>query len=108
MRRVTAQALFASDHMDEAESPYIHGHTFYVAATEVGSSVALREDLAEVASELHLRSLEDMLVGGSQDLSSMASWFMERLLLRHPRLTRVELWTADRPEERVGVEREIR
>lgn len=108
MRRVTAQALFASTHMDEAESPYIHGHTFYVTATEVGSSVALREDLAEIASELHLQTLDDMLVGGGQDLDSMAAWFMERLLLRHPRLSRVEIWLADRPEERVGVEREIR
>jgi len=108
VRRVTAQALFASTHQDEAESPYIHGHTFYVAATKVGTSVALREDLAEIAAELHLQTLEDMLVGGGQDLHSMAAWFMERLLLRHPRLTRVELWVADRPEERVGVEREIR
>jgi hypothetical protein len=105
---VTATTSFASTHRDEAEGPHLHGHTFHVAVTEIGVSFGLHEHLVEVASELHLHSLDDMLVGSAQDLRSMASWFMERLLMRHPRITRVEIWTADRPEERYGVDREAR
>lgn len=106
MNYVTVSTSFASTHRDETESPYIHGHTFHVSVTEKGFSEHLRVDLVDVASELHLHSLDDMLVGGGQGLTSMASWFMERLLIRHPRISRVEIWFD--PDERVGVEREIR
>lgn len=111
MRRVTAQAQFASSHKDEACGPHPHGHTFHVIATELGSpstSVDLFDDLAEVVAELHLHSLDDMLPAVSQDLGSMSSWIMERLTIRHPGLVTVDMWTADRPEERIGAEREIR
>ena len=109
MRRVTAQGQFATSHKDEACAPYLHGHTFHVIATEIGiAEYDLLEDLDGVVGELHLHSLDEMLVGGGQDLESMSAWVMERLVMRHPRLTMVEMWTADRPALRVGVEREVR
>jgi hypothetical protein len=47
-----------------------------------------------------------MLVGGSQTLSGIAAWIMERLLTRRPRLTDVQVWIDD--DYRVGITREIR
>lgn len=108
MKHLTATASFASTHREESESPYLHGHTFFVSATETGESHDLDKDLSAVALELHLHSLDDMLVGGGQGLDFMAAWFMERLLLRHPRITLVEMWIADRPDVRVGARRELR
>jgi len=108
VKQTTATTSFASTHRDDAESAYIHGHTFFVSATESGESSGLRSDLDEVAAELHLHSLDDMLVGGDQGLDHMAAWFMERLLLRHPRMTFVEMWVADRADVRVGIRRELR
>ena len=112
MRHVTATASFASTHRDEAESPYIHGHTFWVAVTELGTDELTRkgldEDLLQVVIELHLHSLDDMLVGGSQELGGIATWVQERLLMRHPRIVLTEIWVADRPEVRIGIRREIR
>jgi hypothetical protein len=108
VKHLTATTSFASTHRDEAESAYLHGHTFFVSATETGESQSLLGDLEAVAAELHLRSLDDMLAGGGQGLDHMAAWFMERLLLRHPRMTLVEMWVADRPDVRVGTRRELR
>lgn len=108
MKQATATTSFASTHRDEAESPYLHGHTFFVSVTESGEPRDLKSDLDAVAAELHLHSLDDMLVGGGQSLDFMAAWFMERLLLRHPKVTFVEIWMADRPEVRVGARRELR
>lgn len=110
MRRVTAQAQFAASHKDEACGPHPHGHTFFVTATEFGglASNSLKFDLDEVVTELHQHSLDDMLPAVSQDLESMSAWIMERLAMRHPGLTTVSMWLADRPDERIGSEREIR
>ena len=108
MNHVTVTTSFASTHTDKAESEYIHGHTFHVSARELGVSFDLLDHLVEIAQELHLHSLDDMLIGSGQDLRSMTAWFMERLILRHPRIDRVEMWVADRPEERFGVDREVR
>lgn len=112
MRHVTASVTFASTHRLESEGPHRHGHTFHVEATELGTEGGVRydlhPDLASIVFELDLHDLDDMLVGGSQSLDGIAAWIMERLLLRHPRLTTVEVWTADHPEVRIGVTREIR
>lgn len=110
MKLVIASATFGSTHRDPAEGPHLHGHTFHVSATETGSDIGdeLGADLRMVVAELHLRSLDDMLVGGSQTLDGIAAWLMERLLLRHPGLSIVEVWVGDRPDVRIGVRRETR
>lgn len=111
MRRVTAQAQFAASHRDTKTcGPHPHGHTFHVTATEYGglASTSLLEDLQEVVGELHQHSLDDMLPAVSQDLEAMSAWIMERLAMRHQGLTTVSMWMADRPDERIGSEREIR
>lgn len=113
MRDITATAHFASTHRLESEGPHLHGHTFSVQATELGTEAGgvkydLLPDLQAVLSELHLHNLDEMLFGGSQSLDGIGTWIMERLILRHPRLVRVEVWTADQSGVRVGVTREIR
>lgn len=112
MRQITVSATFASTHRDKDEGPHLHGHTFTVAATELGNDAGvkydLRPDLAAILSELHLHSLDEMLVGGSQSLDGIGAWVMERLLVRHPRLVRVDVFTADRADVVVSVTREIR
>lgn len=112
MRYVTAEAYFGSTHLDAAEGPHLHGHTFHVSITELGTEYGLRgdleADLQTVVAELNLRDLREMLVGGSQTLDGIAAWVMERLLLNHPRITRAEAWVADKPWVRAGLTREIR
>ena len=107
MKDLTATTSFATTHKDEAESPYKHGHTFHVTVNEIGEPTDLQESLEEVAQELHLHDLDDML-GVPQTLESMAMWFLERMLINHPRIRRAEIWVADQPEVRVGVSREVR
>ena len=107
MNDLTAQTSFATTHRDEAESPYKHGHTFIIRVHEVGVPTELQPALEAVAQELHLHDLDDM-VGAPQSLDSLARWFMERLLINHPRITRAEIWVADRPEVVIGVGREAR
>jgi 6-pyruvoyl-tetrahydropterin synthase len=112
VRQITVSATFASTHRDENEGPHLHGHTYRVTATELGNDAGVKyellPDLKAVLSELHLHSLDDMLVGGSQTLDGIGAWVMERLLNRHPRLVRVDVHTADQPDVSVSVMREIR
>ena len=107
MKDLTATTSFATTHRDEAESAYKHGHTFFITVNEIGEPTDLQSSLDEVAKELHLHDLDDML-GVPQTLQSMAAWFMERLLINHPRLQRTEIWVADKPDVRVGLSREVR
>jgi len=112
VRQITVSATFASTHRDPGEGPHLHGHSYVVRATELGNDAGVKyellPDLRAVLSELHLHSLDDMLVGGSQTLDGIGAWLMERLLSRHPRLVRVDLNTADQPDVVVSVLREIR
>lgn len=112
MRYIVVEDSFASTHVDPDEGPHLHGHSFHVSVTELGNDAGVRDILAvhlsDVLSELHLHSLDDMLTGGSQKLDGIAAWVMERLLINHPRITKVETWVADRPGIHVGVVREIR
>lgn len=112
MRQISASATFASTHRDEREGPHLHGHTFKVTATELGNDAGVKyeldPDLGAVLDELHLKSLDDMLTGGSQTLDGLAAWVMERLLSRHPRLVRVDIATFDAPGTVVSVLRELR
>lgn len=111
MRQISVSATFASTHRG-CEGPHLHGHTFKVSATELGSDVGIKPgllpDLEAILGELHLHNLDEMLLGGSQTLDGIGAWIMERLLSRHPRLVRVEVSTADQPGVVVAVMREIR
>lgn len=110
MKYVTAKATFASTHLEPSEGPYLHGHTFSVWVTELGTidtlPMTLGPDLRALVSELDHRHLADMLTGGSQTLDGIATWIMERLLGRHPRIVRVEVEAED--GVRAGVMREVR
>ncbi len=112
MRQITVRGHFASTHRDEREGPHLHGHSFTVEVTELGNDAGVRyditDDLSAVLAELHRHNLDEMLVGGSQTLDGIASWVMERLLARHPRITKVELSMCDEPDVRVAALREIR
>ena len=94
VRSITVTVTFASTHREPTEGPHKHGHTFYVTAEELGSDAGVRADtradLTKVVSELHLHSLDEMLVGGQQTLDGIGAWIMERMLMRHPRLVTVD------------------
>lgn len=106
-RYVVARRVFDSTHRDETESSHLHGHRFTVVVTEQTEVVTkLPDHLRAVLDELHLHSLDDMLIGGSQTGQGIAAWIMERLLINHPKVTSVELWWD--PDLRYGVTRDIR
>lgn len=110
MRQISASSTFDSTHRDEREGLHLHGHTYRVTVTELGTDAGvkydLHPDLRAVLDELDRKSLDDMLTGGSQTLDGIASWVMERLLGRHPRLVRVDI--SFDPDIVVSVTREIR
>ena len=108
MNRYTkVQDYFDTTHRDLDESIHLHGHRFTVEAIEQSEiETGLEEDLHALVLELHLRDLGQMLVGGSQTLQGLASWFMERLLTQHPRTTSVEIWYDS--SHRAGITRTVR
>ena len=108
MNRYTrAKASFDATHSDPEESPHVHGHRFNITVVEQSEiQTGLLEDLLDIVGELHLRPLGDMLVGGSQAGPGIASWFMERLLTQHPRITSVEAWWNN--DVVYGVKRDVR
>ena len=101
---------FDATHLDPICGAYIHGHRFWVKATEQGTDAGVKTDLPvdlrTVLLELDRHPLGDMLVGGAQTLDGLAAWIMERLLSRRPRLTEVVVWIDD--VYRVGILWEIR
>ncbi len=106
-RYVLARDSFDATHNDPLESLHLHGHHFEVEVTEQTEvTTKLQSNLANICAELHLHSLGDMLIGGSQTGQGIASWVMERLLINHPKITRVEVWWE--PDFRHGVTRDIR
>lgn len=66
----------------------------------------LGERLNEVANELRNRSVNEMAPGVPATAAGLATYFMERLSLGHPRLYKVKVWET--PDEFVSVVREIR
>lgn len=106
-RYIVVSQHFDASHRDPDESPHRHGHSYQIEVTEqteIRSS--LPAHLSDVCSELHLRDLDDMLQGGSSTNPGIASWILERLLINHPKITRVEVWTD--PRHRYGITRELR
>jgi hypothetical protein len=98
---------FDATHRDPDESSHVHGHRFTIEVVEQSEvPTPIVDDLAAICMELHLRDLEQMLVGGSQSLTGIASWFMERLLTKHPRVVNVEVWYDD--FHRAGISRTVR
>lgn len=106
-RYVIARTSFDSTHYDTSESVHPHGHRFRVEVTEQTEvTTRIRESLSAVCSELHLHELHDMLTGGSQSGQGIASWILERLLINHPKITRIEVsWD---PDITYGITRDIR
>lgn len=88
------RAQFESDHKKHRGVEWRpHGHSYTIEITTVDQfDWSLGEDLAIVAAELHLKSLEDMLVGGDPSAVGLGVWFLERLQLGHPKITRAEVW----------------
>jgi hypothetical protein len=106
-RYVVASAYFDATHHDPLESVHPHGHHFEVEVTEQTEvTTKILERLVDILSELHQHSLDDMLVGGSQTGQGIASWILERLLINHPKITRIELWWDRRLK--YGITRDIR
>jgi hypothetical protein len=106
-RYTKVQDYFDTTHRDPDEGVHLHGHRFTVEAVEQSEiETGLEKDLHAIVMELHLRDLGQMLVGGSQTLQGLASWFMERLLTQHPRTISVEIWYD--PDHKAGVSRTVR
>jgi hypothetical protein len=90
---------FEAAHLDEAESPYRHGHEFTVRVVQRDiNSLELGSALDDIIREIHLRDLDVMIAGGSTSLEGIAAWFMERLVLRFSLI--LEVWVSIGPEDR--------
>jgi hypothetical protein len=106
-RYTRAEASFDATHLDPAEGAHLHGHRFTVSVVEQSEvQTGILEDLHALVAEVHLRPLGDMLVGGAQTGPGLASWFMERLLTTHPRITSLEVWWNR--DVVYGVKRDVR
>jgi hypothetical protein len=98
---------FDATHFDPEESAHLHGHHFAVEAVEQSQvDTGLQGDLAVICRELDRHRLDEMLVGGAQDGPGLASWIMERLLTKHPRVISVEV--SFLPGRWDGVSRTVR
>jgi 6-pyruvoyltetrahydropterin/6-carboxytetrahydropterin synthase len=92
-----------------------HGHAYRVEVESqlrfepvkrtVTDSSPLRGVVADICAELHGRSLNEMIPAVTPTPDGIASWFMERLLLSFPRVTRVTVWES--PQCAFTVSREI-
>ena len=69
-----------------------HGHNWIVEATTTDPhDWALYDALVAVCLELKERPLEEMLAGGDPSAHGLGIWIMERLLLGHPKVIRIEV-----------------
>lgn len=106
-RFVVASTSFDASHRNADEGPHLHGHHFSVEVTEQTEiSSSILRHLEDVCAELHLHDLDEMLFGGSSSGPGIPSWILERLLINHPKITRIEVWWD--PRLRYGVTRDIR
>lgn len=78
----------------------------YEPQTGETTDATLQHRLSEVCNELHGRSLDEMLPAVRPTSAGLATYFMERLSLGHPRLYKVKVW--EHQHDCVTVTREIR
>lgn len=80
-RTITISVAFNAIHQHEGLAP--HGHRFTVAATfavgAVSDNAPLMPALIAIQSELHMRSVGQMLPGIDQAPVGIAAWAFERL-----------------------------
>lgn len=69
---------------------------FEAVRRQVTDTVPLQAAIRDICVELDGRQLNDMIPGVVPTADGIASWFMERLLLSFPRVTRVTVW--ERPQ----------
>ena len=94
---LTVESAFDAAHSSHRGEPSrAHGHHYRVSAStiEPGDWVLL-DDLHLLTQEFDQRPVEDMLNGGRSDVCSMAANFLERLVMAHPGIVRVEVWESD-------------
>lgn len=76
-------------------SDRLNSKTIRISASVAGEAMtsfhAADEALGELAAELSGRILEDMMPGAATTTLGIAAWAMERLALRLPKLTRLEV-----------------
>lgn len=114
---VTYSAEFEAAHTiaGHPECARQHGHRYRVEVRsrlryhaerrQVTDSEMLRKAVADIAAELNLRSLNEMIPAITTTPDGIASWFMERLMLSFPLVTQVTIW--ERPHCAFTVTREI-
>jgi 6-pyruvoyltetrahydropterin/6-carboxytetrahydropterin synthase len=105
---VLIEDTFDAGHTVEGhpECARLHGHRYriQVEATlrfepvrrQVTDTTPLQQSVREACAELEGRLINDMLPGVVPTPDGIAAWFMERLSLGFPRITRVTLW--ERPQ----------
>jgi len=91
---IRAVAEFDASHTDgsRVRCHRDHGHHWTVTVEKkVSGDGDLEVDLHALISEWQDRSLDEMLhVKAQSSVERLAAWTMERLLLRHPTIVRVE------------------
>lgn len=94
-QHVRAIAEFDASHTDDTRARCIrqHGHHWTVSVEKkVAGQENLEVDLHALISEWQDRDLDQMLhTPGQVSVERLASWTMERLLMRHPTIVRVEV-----------------
>lgn len=93
---IRASEAFDASHTDGARlrCQRDHGHHWTVTAEKkvTGDPADLEVDLHALVLEWQDRNLDEMLHAvGQSSVERLASWTMERLLLRHPTLVRIEI-----------------
>lgn len=105
---VTFTAHFAAGHrIHRGIAHREHGHDWKVAVSSIDThDWDLEDDLRNLVLPFHLERIEDLLVGGEASMEGIARWLMERLILAHPKVVRIEVWES--PDASTVVTREIR
>lgn len=81
-------------------------HVRYEPKTGETTDMTLLARMLEIRNELHERSLNEMLPAVPATPGGLATYFMERLSMGHPRLYKVRVWTSE--QDCVTLTREIR
>ena len=72
-----------------------HGHDFRVVVeAKIDETAEINEALFALTGEFMGRDLEDMMPGAATDATGIAAWVMERLSLRFPAVSKVDVQAA--------------